>query len=88
MKYAHAHSRAATDEKKNPKLLFFCNSRIDSYNTKHYTEYPCFEKVDFFKNYNPYFEQVSTPPPAWVYHVVTNFRCTPKAVVQHFVHNV
>jgi len=43
------------------------------------------KKIDFFKNHNPYFAQVSTP--AWGYHVVTNFCCTPKRVVQYLVHN-
>jgi len=42
------------------------------------------KKIDFFKNHIPYFAQVSTP--AWGYHVVTNFRCTPKRVVQYLVH--
>ena len=46
---------------------------------------PFYEKIIFFKNYNPYFAQNSTP--AWGYHVVTNFRCTPKRVVQYLVHN-
>jgi len=47
--------------------------------------HPFYEKNDFFKNHIPYFAQVSTP--AWGYHVVTNFRCTPKRVVQYLVHN-
>jgi len=47
---------------------------------------PFYEKIDFFKNHNAYFAQVSTP--AWGYYVVTNFRCTPKRVVQYLVHNV
>jgi len=47
--------------------------------------HPFYEKIDFFKNHNLYFGQVSTP--AWGYHVVTNFRCTPKRVVQYLVHN-
>jgi len=41
--------------------------------------YPFYEKIDFFKNHNPFFAQVSTP--AWGYHVVTKFRCTQKRVV-------
>jgi len=47
--------------------------------------HPFNEKNGFFKNHNPYFAQVSTP--AWGYHVVTNFRCTLKRVVQYLVHN-
>jgi len=43
------------------------------------------KKSIFFKNHNPYFALVSTP--AWGYHVVTNFRCTPKREVQYLVHN-
>ena len=46
--------------------------------------HPFYEKIDFLKNHNPYFAQVSTP--AWGYHVVTIFRCTPKRVVDYFVH--
>ena len=47
--------------------------------------HPFYEKIDFFKNHNPYFALVSNP--AWGYHVVTNFHCTPKRVVQYLVHN-
>ena len=47
--------------------------------------HPFYEKIDFFKNDNPYFAQVSTP--AWGYRVVTNFRRTPKRMVQNLVHN-
>jgi len=47
--------------------------------------HPFNEQIDFFKNHNPFFAQVSTP--AWGYHVVTNFRFTPKRVVQYLVHN-
>jgi len=43
--------------------------------------HPFYGKIDFFKNYNPFFAKVSTP--AWGYHVVTNFRCTPKRVVEY-----
>ena len=43
------------------------------------------KKSIFFTNHNPYFAQVSNP--AWGYHVVTSFRCTPKRVVQYLVHN-
>jgi len=39
------------------------------------------KKTFFFKNHNLYFAQVSTS--AWGYHVVTNFRCTLKRVVQY-----
>jgi len=47
--------------------------------------HPFYKKIDFFKNHIPYFAQVSTP--AWGYHVVTNFRYTPKRMVQYLVHN-
>jgi len=42
-------------------------------------------KKSIFLNHIPYFARVLTP--AWGYHVVTNFRCTPKRVVQYVVHN-
>ena len=47
--------------------------------------HPFNEQTDFFKNHNPFLAQVSTP--AWGYNVVTNFRCTPKRVIQYLVHN-
>jgi len=47
--------------------------------------HPFNEKKSFFFNHNPYFAQVSIP--AWGYHVVTNFPCTPKRVVEYLVHN-
>jgi len=34
--------------------------------------HPFNEKIDFSKNHNPYFAQVSTP--AWGYHVVSGYQ--------------
>jgi len=53
---------------------------------RHWKTTPFMKKKSISKkNHNTYWAQVSTP--AWGYHVVTKFHCTPKRVIGYLDHN-
>jgi len=64
----YAHLIVAMVQNVFPTIFITLETILKLSDTKNH---PFYEKIDFLKNHNPYFAQVSTP--AWGYHVVPTF---------------